>query len=144
MIHNDRVCFFLFCFALLLIVVGVVDLRHVGHALLKGLSNSSLPKLLGRFSGVIVDEDNELLFCPLLIDILLLSHCDRGWRCHIFSSNLLLAPRFIKIAMTAATGPLPIKRALKSDIVTLLVLYQQLYSNTTAIRTASSFSLIVM
>ena len=83
MIHNDLVCFFLFCFALLLIV-GVVDLRHVGHALLKGLSNSSLPKLLGTVSGVI-DEDNELLICPLLIGILPLSHCDKGWRCHIFS-----------------------------------------------------------
>ena len=41
---------------------------------------------------------------------------------------LKLTLRFIHNKI-AASGPLPIERALKSDVLSILVAYQQLYSN---------------
>ena len=37
-----------------------------------------------------------------------------------------IAPRF-KHSKTAATGPLPIERAFKTDVVSILAVYQQLF-----------------
>ena len=42
---------------------------------------------------------------------------------------LKLTLRFIH-NKTAASGPLPIERALKTDVLSILAAYQQLYSNT--------------
>ena len=39
------------------------------------------------------------------------------------------AEHIYNYSKTAATGPLPIERALKSDVVSILAIYQQQYSN---------------
>ena len=87
--------------------------------------------MINTHGSVFSESSGGLLVVALPVPRRMIMTEDRGTAQSGSGDASIKSSRF-KHSNTAATRPLPIERAIKSDLVTILAVYQQHYSNTNA------------